>query len=437
MERLTDDDRQHGAVRELGNLARERLQLGRREQVRDLLPGVARATPRAVEVDLRPEVVEVRGIRGEPVRRRQHLVRALAEEIAGGRRRAGHAVPVQHGDRRRARSRCACLALLAERDGRRLLGRLDVGVRERRDRLRDVLGVGREVGDAFQPLDPRLEHAPAREPVGEQRVGEDGAPVDVDAATLGDLDVVRDRVHDLRQRDRREALLDLALECLHELLLTRDPVEVRVRVPVANVVERLPPGELLVARLEVDLRVAERAAAVVEVAPIDVDPGAVESVDDLPEAAEVDRDQVVDLHPGEEPHGLQRALRPAGRVCGVDLVEERRPSRAADLDAHVAREREERDRVGRRIGPDEHEGVGAPGGPFSLASVVPDHERDRGLPGQGNRELAGGLADLGGLRGDRRNRLVEIEIRPAGRPGRDDETRDPEPHRDPPDEADT
>ena len=81
---------------------------------------------------------------------------------------------------------------------------------------------------------------PAREPVGEERVREDGAAVDVDAAALRDLDVVRDRVDDLRQRDRREALLDLALERLDELLLARDAVQVGVGVPVAHVVERLP-----------------------------------------------------------------------------------------------------------------------------------------------------------------------------------------------------
>ena len=140
------------------------------------------------------------------------------------------------------------------------------------------------------------------------------SPVHVVAAALRDLDVVRDRVDDLRQRERREALLDLALERLHELLLARDAVEVGVGVPEAHVVERLPPGELLVAGPEVDRRVAGRAAAVVEVAAVDVDPRAAEPVDDLPEAAEVDRDQVVDLHAGERPHRLQRALRAAVRV---------------------------------------------------------------------------------------------------------------------------
>ena len=120
--------------------------------------------------------------------------------------------------------------------------RLDVGMREGRDRPRDVRGVGGEVVDPLEPLDARLEHSPPREPVGEERVREDGAAVDVDAATLRDLDVVRDRVDDLRAAQRREALLDLTLERLHELLLPRDAVEVGVGVPVANVVERLRPS---------------------------------------------------------------------------------------------------------------------------------------------------------------------------------------------------
>ena len=120
------------------------------------------------------------------------------------------------------------------------------------DRPRDVRGVGREVDEPLEPLDACLEHSPPREPVGEERVREDGAAVDVDAPTLRDLDVVRDRVDDLRERSRREALLDLTLERLHELLLPRDAVEVGVGVPVANVVERLASVELLVAGEEVD-----------------------------------------------------------------------------------------------------------------------------------------------------------------------------------------
>ena len=82
------------------------------------------------------------------------------------------------------------LDLLAERDGGRVLGRLDVRMREGRDRLRDVLRVGGQVGEALEPLDPRLEDTPLRKPVREQRVREHGAAVDVDASALRDLDVV-------------------------------------------------------------------------------------------------------------------------------------------------------------------------------------------------------------------------------------------------------
>ncbi len=208
-------------------------------------------------------------------------------------------------------------------------------------------------------------------------------------------------------------------------------------MPVAHVVERLAPGELLVPGEQVDRRVPGRAPAVVEVTPVDVDPRSVEPVDDLAEAAEVDRDEVVDLQPGQQAHGLQRPLRAARRVGGVDLVEERRPPRAADLDAHVAGEREERDRVRGGIRADEHERVRPPGRPFALAGVVPDDERDGRLSGQRDVELTSGLAHLGRLRGDRRDGLVEVEIRAARGSGRDHEARDPEPHRDLPDEAET
>ena len=97
--------------------------------------------------------------------------------------------------------------------------------------------------------------------------------------------------------ERREVVRELVLHRLDELLLAGDPEEVGVGVAVAHVVERAAAGELLVPGLEVDLRVAERrreAGVVVEVAAVDVDPDAAERVDDLLEAAEVDRDQVVD-----------------------------------------------------------------------------------------------------------------------------------------------
>ena len=86
--------------------------------------------------------------------------------------------------------------------------------------------------------------------------------------------------HGQREARARQLILDLRLERAHEHLLPRESVEIRVGVPVADVVERLVAGELLVARLEVDRRVAEGAAAVVEVAPVDVEPDAADAVDD-------------------------------------------------------------------------------------------------------------------------------------------------------------
>ena len=199
-------------------------------------------------------------------------------------------------------------------------------------------------------------------------------------------------------------------------------------MPVADVVERLATRELLVAGEEVDRRVAERAAPVVEVAAVDVDPRAVEAVDDLAEAAEVHGDEVVDLQAGEQSHGLERALRAARGVGRVDLVEERRAARAPDLDAHVAREREERDRVGRGVGADEHQRVRAPARPVALAGVVADDERDGGLARERDVERLGGLADGRRLCGDGGDRLVEVEIRATRRARRDDEAGDAQPH---------
>ena len=239
-----------------------------------------------------------------------------------------------------------------------------------------------------------------------------GARVDVLAAALRDLDVVRDHVHDLRQRGEPDVRLDLVLERLHELLLARDAVEVAVGVPVADVVERAAAVQLLVPGPEVDRRVAGRAAVVVEVAAVDVDPGAAEAVDDLAEAAEVDRDQVVDRDAREPTDGVERSLLLAGHVRVRDLVRERRAARAVDLDEHVAREREQRDRVGLRVGAHEHQRVRARRRPLAVgdAEVVSDDERDGGLAGERSGELARGLLHRRGLRRDGRDRLVEVEI---------------------------
>ena len=77
----------------------------------------------------------------------------------------------------------------------------------------------------------------------------------------------------------------------------------------ADEVERLLAVQLLVARLEVDLRVAARAADGVDVAVVDVDVDAVQLVDEQLEAVEVDRDEVVDGDSRQLLDGVERAGR--------------------------------------------------------------------------------------------------------------------------------
>jgi Asp-tRNA(Asn)/Glu-tRNA(Gln) amidotransferase A subunit family amidase len=131
-------------------------------------------------------------------------------------------------------------------------------------------------------------------------------------------------------------------------------------VPVAHEVEGILTLQLLVARLEVDRRVVGlEARVVVEVAPVDVDPNAAELLDHQLEAAEVDRDQVVDLEPGETFDGLDHPLLLAIQVGRVDGPHDVAPPRAPHLDPEVAREGQHRDRLAAvgRIGAQEHDGV--------------------------------------------------------------------------------
>ena len=89
VERLPDDDGEHRAVRELRDLGRQRASPPpSRRGSRPSRAACCAPRLRGVEVDLRPEVVEGRRVRREPVRRRQDLVAALAEQEAGGRGRA-------------------------------------------------------------------------------------------------------------------------------------------------------------------------------------------------------------------------------------------------------------------------------------------------------------------------------------------------------------
>src|SRR5947208_230477 len=69
-----------------------------------------------------------------------------------------------------------------------------------------------------------------------------------------DLDVLRDRADEARERGDREALRHLLAERADELLLARVAVQVVVRVTEPDEVERLLAGQALVARLQVDVR---------------------------------------------------------------------------------------------------------------------------------------------------------------------------------------
>ena len=210
------------------------------------------------------------------------------------------------------------------------------------------------------PFELRLEEVAGGKRVGEERVAEHGLAVELRVAADADLDVLGDRLDHARQVERPGTGPDLILERAQEELLARDPVQVGVGVAIADEVERLVAAELLVAGEEVDRRVAEVAAAVVEVAPVDVDPDAAERVDELVEAAEVDGDQIVDRE-ARSASGRSRACPSCrtSRVGAVDAGAEGRLARAVDLDEEVAREGEQRDRLGVRVGPDEHDRVRA------------------------------------------------------------------------------
>ena len=129
----------------------------------------------------------------------------------------------------------------------------------------------------------------------------------------------------------------------------------------------------------------------VVVAAVDVHPDAAELVHDRDEAEEVDADQVVDRDPGQMPNCLERAARAAVGVGAVDPVgarSDRRsvaspggsPPRAVEGHLEITREREQRDRLRDRVGPDQHHRVRARGRvAVAGAMVVADHERDRGV----------------------------------------------------------
>ena len=415
MERLAEHDDEHRAVRASADLRHELPDIRGAEERREFLGGRLGTLHPRIEVDLRAEVVVARRVGPEAVRRLERLVAALGEQVTGAPGRALHAVPVQDEHARLLRSRSLLLDLLSERDRRRLLRGAHVRVAELAHGALDVLRRGRQVGEPLEPADPGLEHVPGRQRVCERRVTEHRPRADVLPTALADLDVRRDHLDHLRELGDRERVLDLILERAHEELLARGAVDVRVRVAEADEVERPRPVEALVAGLEVDLRVAGRAAVVVVVAPVDVQPDTTELVDELPEPTEVDRDDVVDRQARQVADGAERPDRAAGRVRGVDLRRERRVAGTVDRDVQVAGEREERDRLLPRVRAHQHQGVGARRCVLPLvgAVVVAEHERGRGLAGESDLQRLERLLHLGRARRDGCDSLMEVEVRAA------------------------
>ena len=162
------------------------------------------------------------------------------------------------------------------------------------------------------------------------------AGADVRGRVVGeDVDQLAGALDQLAEGDLRSGVA-------HEVLLAGIAAYVRVGVAVADVLERTGTAHLLIARPHVDRGVLlpeAEARVVVEVATVHVRVHAPDLVDRLLETAEVDVDVVVDLEVSELLDGLDRELRAAERVGGVDLV---RPV-TWDRNLQVTRQRQKRD----------------------------------------------------------------------------------------------
>ena len=341
---------------------------------------------------------------------------------------AGRAVLLQAADLRR---RLGALALALLGAGDVLVGRLLAGARHRRglrveelgDRLLQLLLAGDEVdvvrrrGHAELDLVDRVargEEDGLREPEDLLRRVQRLVAVEVAAEDARELLEVAGRDAAAHQLLRALGRAHLA----QEVLLAGGADEVVVVVAVAHVGERVLAAQLLVARVDVDRRVAAGARVVVEVVAIDVGVDAVDVVDRLLEAAEVDRDDVVDLEvaaaDGEQV--LDRPDREALAARRIRLVDLHAVADAGDRHEEVARDRGHRDHLLVRIQADEQDGVRPRREPFHLVLVADvgaeDHQRLR---------LAGVRpVDLGDLdrRAARLAQLVEHRVdlqQPRGR----------------------
>ncbi len=396
---------------------------GGAEEVPDRAGRCARAALTGIEVDLRLEAVWRRRVGEHALRRRQGPVAALPQQVARVGGRAGDAVPVQDDHGRpagRRRLGAGEPRPLAECRSSRLLAGDDVGRLELLDRRLDVRAVGaqRVTGcpGAVEAADLRLEDPARRQLQREERPRPELVRLERLLAALPDLDVVPDDLRQLRDRGELERAREPLVEGAHEDLLPLDPVQVGVRVPVADERERPAARDLLVPRLEVDRRKGRSTAGVVvEVPPVDVDPDPAQLVDGLDESPVVDRHEVVDRQPGQLLDRLDGSLEPAERVRRVDRARKWGAPGAVDVDHQVARERHRGERADIRVRANQHDRVCAAAsllvlGP--LPEVLAHDHRDRGAAGQRDVELLRSLADLRVLaRGavDVDHRLLAVE----------------------------
>ena len=269
-----------------------------------------------------------------------------------------------------AATRLAAAALVGRGDAEELLGDLVDLLRPRGDVARPELRLevnladrvrGRRDHEVEQP-----QHRLRRPDVGLCDVAED----------LDELVALVDQLRDA----------DLRLDLAEEVLLARRADEVVVVVAVADVVERVLAADLLVAGLDVDVRVV---LCLVVVGAIDVGEDTAERVDRALEPAEVDRDHVVDREPRDLLDRLEGQLR---APVGVGLVDLGRAV-PGDVDLEVTRDREQRGGALRGIEPDEHQRVGARRSPlvvdrFVIPLVGPDQEEGLRLAGVGLRQVA-------------------------------------------------
>ena len=205
---------------------------------------------------------------------------------------------------------------------------------------------------------------------------------------------------------------------------------------VADVRERVVSAHALVARPQVDRGVTARPRVIVEVPVIDVEPDSAELVDELQEAVEVDGDEVVDRKTRERLHGLETSERTTLRERGVDPIVVDEPSRTVNRDDQIARERQHRDRVRSRIGPDEHQRVGPSGDVGLGTAALVGTDQKRGRRSARRRDVEMLLRQLVGFR-LRRDRAEELVLLQIGRPrcaAGDDQRRHNRPTEDEPDD---